>query len=141
MKKILAAVLIISAPAFATAQKPQKSHEGRAPLTAEQRAEKQTEHLDRMLQLNPEQREKIQAENLRTAQAMQPHMEAIRNERKAMREISKRRREAYSNILTPDQQERLKAARQERRKARMTEGHRAPNRRPIDRQAAPAPNE
>lgn len=93
----------------------QKVSERRAPLSPQERAEKHTAKLDAIVSLTPDQRQKIAAENLRTAEAMQTHIDAIRTEKKAMREIGKRRHQAYASILTPEQMARLKAARKNER--------------------------
>lgn len=120
MKKILIAALVLAAPFASMAQKP--AGERRAPLTPEQRAEKHTARIDKIVSLTPEQRQKVQAENLRTAQAMQPHMENMRKEREAMRTIGKQRHEAYASILTPDQMARLKEARKQHQSMRGAPG-------------------
>jgi hypothetical protein len=122
MKKILVAALLLASPAFAMAQ---KSGERRTSLTPQQRAEKQTARVDAAVGLTAEQRQKITAENLRAAQAMQPHIENMRAEKKAMHAIGKQRRDAYAKILTPDQMTRLKALHKERRLARGENGGRA----------------
>lgn len=142
MKKILVAALLFAAPALAMAQqKPGKSREDRQPLSAGQRAERQTERLDKMVQLTPEQREKISAENRRAVEAMKPHMDNIRRERMAMREIAQQRREAYANILTAEQKERLKAARMEQRKAREAGDERPMRRGRMNMQRSPEPKQ
>ena len=100
----------------------QKGGERRAALSPQERAEKKTAKMDALLSLTPEQRQKISAENLRAAEAMQPHIQAIRSERKAMREISRKRHQAYAGILTPDQMSRLKEVhKKERPNGRMND--------------------
>lgn len=122
MKKILVAALFFTMPALAIAQKNGSEH--RASLTPQQRAEKHTARVDAIVSLTPEQRTKISAENLRAADAMQPHINAVREERKAIREIGKQRRQAYTTILTPDQMERLKTAHTSKRKIQKERGGR-----------------
>lgn len=135
MKKILVAALLLTAPGFAMAQ---KTGDRRIPLTPQQRAEKHTERVGAIVSLTPEQRVKIAAENLRSAEAMQPHVDAVRKERRAMREIGKQRRQAYATILTPDQMERLKSAHENNRKSGKAHGeHVRPNRRAEMRTDAP----
>ncbi len=117
MKKYLALVMLFAAPSIAMAQKAGERH---APLSPQERAAKHTARLDEVVSLTPDQRQKIAAENLRTAEAMQPHIEAIHAEKKTMREIGKKRHQAYASILTPEQMERLKAARKSERTDRKT---------------------
>ena len=138
MKKILVAALLFASPAFAMAQ---KSGERRASLTPQQRAEKQAERVDAVVGLTAEQRQKITAENLRAAQSMQPHVENIRTEKKAMRAIGQQRREAYAKILTPDQMTRLKASHKERQHRKGANGGRAPRQGHTELRNAPAQNQ
>lgn len=109
--------MLLTTPGLVMAQ---KDGERRAAVSPQERAEKKTAKIDALLSLTPEQRQRISAENLRAAEAMQPHIQAIRSERAAMREISKKRHQAYASILTPEQMSRLKEARKkERPNARM----------------------
>ena len=90
-------------------------------LSREQRAERQAERMEKMLNLTPEQKKAIYTANLEAARKMEP--EAARN-REAMRAIHREKEAQYKATLTPEQYSRYEQAKAERRKKMADHPHR-----------------
>lgn len=138
----LALALLLAAPIGAAAQ----TAAPREPkMTAEQRAEKFTASIEQSVgRLTPEQREKIRAINLETAQEMDEHRQEARKQRVAMRKSHLDRDSEIQAVLTPEQREKYnanKAERQDRmqtRKAAWKDARRAGRTHGKHQQGAPA---
>ncbi|MBB4079082.1 general stress protein YciG [Lewinella aquimaris] len=76
-------------------------------------AEQQTEHLTEVLELTPEQTERVKAINLQFAETVKGAREEIGDERAAMREIVEKaneaRREEMKSVLNDEQLVKLEA--------------------------------
>lgn len=133
-KAILFSLLFVVATGAVTAQR----GEDRDPA---ERIEKQTERLATVLELSPEQTEKVQAINESFAGEVASAREDLRKERESMRETVKaaaeKRTAEMKALLTADQLTKFEAL-QEKRKERMEErtgerGRRGEGRRGRDR--------
>jgi Spy/CpxP family protein refolding chaperone len=116
MKKIFfISLLFVMTASFATAQQ-------RTMPSAEERAKNQTERLDKLLELNSEQKTKIQAINLELAKKMDEQMAANRGggDREAMmkrmREMDTERSNKYKEVLTAEQFKKYTEDREKREK-------------------------
>lgn len=124
MKKLSIALIFfvtVSVSAFA------QSRNGGERFTPEQRAEMQTKRMTEQLNLNEEQQKQVLALNL---ERNKKAAEVSRENSTQFREIFENYNKELNLILTPEQQEKLKEARSERRGPRegMRRGGRPDNR-------------
>lgn len=124
MKKLSIALIFfvtVSVSAFA------QSRNGGERFTPEQRAEMQTKRMTEQLNLNEEQQKQVLALNL---ERNKKAAEVSRENSTQFREIFQNYNKELNLILTPEQQEKLKEARSERRGPRegMRRGGRLDNR-------------
>ena len=110
MKKGIIAIMLAfaSIPAFA--------QRDNAKMTAEARAENQTKSLTESLKLTEEQQKQVYALNLSRAQKMDEMRNSQDADRSKMRESMEAFNTELQKVLTPEQQEKYKAAMEERRK-------------------------
>ncbi len=109
MKKMMLGLVLLFTTAAAFAQ---QRGEGRQQATPEQRAEMQTKRITEQLGLNEEQQKKVLALNLERGKQLQATQQAGNENR---RELMAKYNEDLNALLTPEQQEKLKASRAEMR--------------------------
>jgi len=110
MKKGIIAIMLAFASISAFAQR------DNAKMTAEARAENQTKSLTESLKLTEEQQKQVYALNLSRAQKMDEMRNSQDADRSKMRESMEAFNTELQKVLAPEQQEKYKAAMEERRK-------------------------
>ncbi|MBD3629580.1 DUF4890 domain-containing protein [Cyclobacterium sp.] len=134
MKKLL----MISAVMIATLFQVNAQKERGRDISPENLADRMTERMSERLGLNELQQKEIHALHLEQAQKRKNEMEERKEAMEARRDAMKAERDAHeakiNQILTPEQQEKWEAMRQENRQ-RINEGRRSPEKRMMNRGA------
>ena len=128
---LLAAGLFVLATATqaqeATAQKPSTATAKHERLTPEQRAQKNVDEIDRVATLTPEQKVKVKELALAKIAKMQDVRAKYKDQaemaKKEQLEIRQNFRESLKTVLTPEQQEKLKAEGAERKAKKRDASH------------------
>jgi periplasmic protein CpxP/Spy len=112
MKKVMMMLALTAGVNTAVFAQSANKSEGRAKLTTEQRAEKQTDRMVKALELNDKQRQQLLELNTESAKTVKQINEERRAKLKVVRE---QRNQKLKSILTPEQFARLEAKKAERK--------------------------
>ena len=116
MKKTIMICMLLAGMAGTTFAQTQKPQVERTKITAEQRAERQTERLAKTLSLTDDQKKSMYEANLAAAKKMETQRDRNKEAWKAMRE---EREAQYKSILTAEQYQQYVQQRKEMRAKKM----------------------
>lgn len=108
-------------------------HVYRSQMSAEQRAEKQSQHMAKKLNLDDRQQRAVYAANLDAARRMDPVKDRMREAKQDARHIHKDRDQALRSTLTVEQYQKLMELRSRRHTARLERGHHGKHKRMMER--------